>query len=216
MIRQYRSLTPGEFITVGVDTSAGGVDYCAAQFLSTDNLDVPLIYHDKILATEMTPIMLQMLERIYDITGIKPCVAYERNNGGVFELERLASLNRHNKFSIYESKPFGMVNNSEAKIIGWNTSAATRPKMLADLKEFVDKHLLTIYDEPTLKEMFSFVVVQTSSSWKAQAEKGSHDDLVMSLAIALQLYLTEHKPHTVVNKSVVVNNSGARKKWSIG
>ena len=30
--------------------------------------------------------------------------------------------------------------------------------------------------------------VKTSASWKAQAEHGAHDDLVMALAIAWQLY----------------------------
>jgi hypothetical protein len=39
--------------------------------------------------------------------------------------------------------------------------------------------------------MFSFVEVQTSMSWRAQAEKGAHDDLVIALAGAWQLYQTE-------------------------
>jgi hypothetical protein len=42
--------------------------------------------------------------------------------------------------------------------------------------------------------MFSFIVNQTSSSWKAQAESGAHDDLIMALAIAWQLYQSESPP----------------------
>ena len=66
--------------------------------------------------------------------------------------------------------------------------------MLSMLKEAIDKRLPTIYDKPTVNEMFSFVVMQTSSSWKAQAERGAHDDLIMSLAGAWQLYQSEDKP----------------------
>jgi hypothetical protein len=60
--------------------------------------------------------------------------------------------------------------------------------MLQELKDSVDTRLLSIYDKPTITELFSFIVSQTSSSWKAQAEQGAHDDLVMALSIAWQLY----------------------------
>ena len=60
--------------------------------------------------------------------------------------------------------------------------------MLSDLKDMVDKGIATIYDRQTIEELFSFVIAKTSSSWKAQAEKGAHDDLVMALAGAWQLY----------------------------
>jgi len=50
--------------------------------------------------------------------------------------------------------------------------------------------ILTIYDKITIEELYSFVVVRTTATVKAQAEQGMHDDLVMSLAIAWQLYQT--------------------------
>ena len=59
------------------------------------------------------------------------------------------------------------------------------------LKEAIDKKLLRVYDKPTINEMFSFIIKQTETSWKAQAESGAHDDLVMSLAGAWQLYQSE-------------------------
>lgn len=194
MFRQYRKLEPGEFIVVGVDTAAGGLDYCAAQFLSKSKLDVPLVYHEKIVATGMTPQLHNQLENIYSLTGVQPIVAYERNNGGVFEMERLATLNRNGKYRIFEMPSYGQIDNPAPKKYGWETNTATRPKMLADLKEVIDKRILTLYDRPTINEMFSFIVVPTSTSWKAQAEKSAHDDLVMSLAIAWQLYQSENPP----------------------
>lgn len=194
MFRQYRSIQHGEFFVVGVDTSAGGADYCSAQFLSKTKLDVPLVYHEKIVATEMTARLIPVLEAISDKTGVPPVIAYERNNGGVFEMERLASLNKQGKFNIFIMPTYGSISNSDPKRIGWDTNSATRPKMLQDLKEAVDKRLFRVYDRPTINEMFAFVVSQTSTSWKAQAEQGAHDDLVMSLAIAWQLYQSEPIP----------------------
>lgn len=194
--RRYRDYKPNEFVVVGVDTSWGGTDYCAAQFLSKTHLDVPSVYHSKVLATEMTPLIHAELERIYDVTRVKPVVAFERNNGGVAEIERLATLNRNGKYRIYTEKAnVGTTDSTEDSVkLGWTTSSSSRPTMLSMLKEAVDSRLVRIYDKPTITEMFSFIVSQTSSSWKAQAEHGAHDDLIMALAIAWQLYQSENAP----------------------
>ncbi len=191
--RRYRDYRPGEFICVFADTAAGGEDYCAAQFLSKTYLDVPVVYHAQVIASEMTPILQTELEHIYDVTQVKPIVAYERNNGGIFELERLARLNRNGKYDIYKVKT-GIGSREAIKDtpkLGWETNTATRPHMLAQIKDCIDSMSLDIPDKPTVNEMFSFIKVQTSSSWKAQAENGAHDDLIMSLAGAWQLYQTE-------------------------
>lgn len=195
MFRRYRAYKRGEFFVVACDTAARGTDWCAGQFLSKTSLDVPVVYHSKALATEMTPLVHNELERIYDETKVQPVVAFERNNGGTFEIERLATLNRSGKYRIYQEKSnVGATEGTvESVRLGWTTTSATRPAMLSMLKEAVDNKLLRIYDKPTINEMFSFIVSQTSSSWKAQAESGAHDDLIMSLAIAWQLYQTEDK-----------------------
>lgn len=196
MFRRYREWQKGEFVVVASDTSWGGTDYCATQFLSKTNLDVPLVYHSRVLATEMTPLIHLELEKIYDQTGVKPVVAFERNNGGVAEIERLATLNRDSKYRIYTEKTnIGTTDTTTETVrLGWTTSSASRPTMLSMLKEAIDNKLFRIYDKPTVNEMFSFIVSQTSTSWKAQAEQGAHDDLIMALAIAWQLYQSENPP----------------------
>lgn len=191
--RRYRKYEKGEFYVVGADTAAGGGDYCTAQFICKDKIDVPTVYHSPNIVTEMTPLIHQELEKIYDETGVQPVVAFETNNGGLYEMERLAALNRNGKYRLYLQKTGvgtqDTTNNT--KKYGFTTSSATRSPMLALLKDAIDNELITIYDEPTITEMFSFVEVQTSSIWKAQAEVGAHDDLIMALAIAWQLYQTE-------------------------
>lgn len=194
MFRQYRNLEQGEQILVGVDTSMGGNDYVAAQFLSRKHLDVPLVYHSKETATVLTNKIPQVLEKIHSETGNKPVIAYERNNGGAFEMDRVAAMNRNGKYEIFKMPNYGRTDAPDSVKLGWDTNSASRPKMLSELKEAIDKHVVHIYDKPTINEMFAFIVVQTSSSWKAQAEQGAHDDLIMSLAIAWQLYSMSPKP----------------------
>lgn len=193
MFRQYREIKKGEFFLVGIDSAAGGGDFCCAQFISHQGLDVPLIYHSPKLATEMTNDLFPVLEKIFDRTEIKPMVAYERANGGVFEMERLASMNRLAKYELFKMPTIGRASSPsdpgpESVRLGWDTNTATRPAMLSQLKEALDSRVLRLYDKVTIEELYSFIITQTSSTWKAQAEVGAHDDTVMALAIAWQLY----------------------------
>lgn len=211
MWRQYRPLERGEFFVVGVDTSAGGKDYSVAQFFSKTHLDVPLVFHANISASYMTDRLLPVLEKIFDVTGVKPIVAYERQNGGVFEIERLSNLNRNDKYRIYLAKNVGSIDNTTEKQLGWNTNMATRPKMLSDLKDAIDGQLIRIYDKITINEMYSFIL---NKQGKPEAEVNAHDDLIMALAIAWQMYQTEN-PQTVQPTNIINQNLIKRQKWSL-
>lgn len=213
--RQFRPIEPSEFFVVGYDLSSGMSDSCAVQFLSKTKLDVPLVYHSRVLATEATNVILPVLEKLSDITGIAPIIAPERNAGGTYEIDRLNTLNRNNKFRMYAMRQFGNIENPVEKKLGWETTSASRPRMLSDLKEAIDKQLIRIYDKPTISEMFSFIVSRTNTSEKAQAERGAHDDLIMSLAIAWQLYQTEEGRSEAKLAAVIARNARNRKKWQI-
>ena len=193
MFRRYRPYKKGEFIILAVDCAAGGGDFTAGQFLSKTHLDVPTVYHKKVIITEATPLLHAELEKIFDETGVKPVVSFERNFGGMFELDRLHALNRFQKYRIYRQKRNVGTNRniSDEPRFGLDTNVATRTPMLNMLKEAVDNRLIRIYDKPTITEMFSFVEVRTTTQWRAQAEKNAHDDLVMALAQAMYLYQTE-------------------------
>ena len=89
---------------------------------------------------------------------------------------------------------YGRTEAPEAVKYRWDTNTATRPEMLSALQEAINKKLLKVYDKITIEEFFSFILNKTTVSEKAQAEVGAHDDLVMSLAIAWQLYHKCDKP----------------------
>lgn len=205
MWRTFRPLQQGEFIIVFADYSMGGIDNTAVQCLSHKWLDVPIVYHEHMTGSYVTPLIHEQLIKISRETGVKPIVAFERNNGGGFEMDRLARLNRYGDYSIYTMKsidPTGRV--IDTGKLGWDTNLATRPKMLQELKEAIEGRLLHLYHRQTVQEMFSFVVKENG---KAQAETGAHDDLVMSLAGAWQLYQTEAPPSE--NDSGVVEVGGS-------
>ena len=199
MFKQYRKIRNHEYIVVGGDCSAGGTDNSCCQFISKNCLDVPLVYHSPDLSTVMTNDILPVLEKICDMTGIPPLIAYECNNGGIFEMERLATLNRKGKFQLFVMQGYGQKENVDGKKYGWDTNSATRPEMLKCLKEAIDKRLITIYDQETIEECFSFIVNHGSHSWKAEAEYNCHDDRVMALAIAWQLFLMSKSPTEMIN-----------------
>jgi hypothetical protein len=206
MFRKYRDFEPGEFVLIFADTAWGGGDFCAAQFMSHNRLDVPLVFHKKCMASDMTPELHNKAQEIAKITGVKPVICYERNNGGIAEIERIVRLNRTNEYTVYQQKR-GLGDRGNMQITekyGWDTTSATRPMMLAGLKEAVDNKLIRIYDKPTITEMYSFIEKQTATGWKPIAEAGAHDDLVMSLAGVYQMYQSEKPP--------VKNNRVKRKK----
>lgn len=213
MFHRFRPLQQGEFIICFMDTAAGGVDYCAAQFLSHKWLDVPLVYHANVTCSYATPLIHEELKRIKKDTGIPPIVAFERNNGGNFEMDRLARLNMYGDYRIYTMKalsPTGRLEDSGK--LGWDTNAATRPKMLQHLKDAIDGRLIHLYHRPTVNEMFSFIIKPTG---KAEAEDGAHDDLVMALAGAWQLYQTEEPTREENGSGVVETTSMSGKEAGV-
>lgn len=191
--KNFRPFQSGEFVIAFGDTAAGGGDNCAVQFLSHKWLDVPEVYHSKVTASYMTPLIHERLTQIAEETGVAPIVAFERNNGGGFEMDRMARLNRYGAYRIYTMKSLDTTGRLiDTGKLGWDTNTATRPRMLTGLKDASESGLLHLYHRQTLDEMFSFIISKTG---KPQAEDGAHDDLVMALAGAWQLYQTE-KPKT--------------------
>jgi len=187
MLRIYRDIQPGELLVFGGDCSAGCGDYSAGHVVSKTRMDVPIVYHSPVISTEMTNTVVPLFETLFDITNNKPLVCYERNNGGFFEMDRMAALNRLGKFDIYQQEAIGQSDKPTPNKFGIDMTGYMRSPLLSNLKGYIDNNLLKIYDKLTIIEMMSFVKVQHSNFQKAEAEKGAHDDLVMSLAIAVYM-----------------------------
>lgn len=208
MFRLYREIDKGEFFVIGVDCAQGGIDANFGQFLSKTKIDVPLVFEKNCVAAEMTPIIHEALEWLYSRTGVEPVVAFERQMGGVSALSQLQTLNRNGHYRIYQRRKLGTVNGEIlTDVIGWDTNPQTRPQMLGDLKQAIDNGLIRLYDKRTINELSKFIVTKKG---RAEAAPNCHDDAVMSLAIAWQLYQTENTP--MVNRARVRHNGGTLNK----
>lgn len=186
MLRLYRKLQPGEFFVVFGDTSQGGADSNFVQFGSKTNRDIPLVLQMQGVASEMTPILRDTLNWIYDQTHVKPVVALERNNGGSSEMHNLINYN-DGKYRIYYMKDDTGMPNGEKP--GWDTTSVTRPTMLGDWLRAYESKAIFIYDEATQEQHQTFVV---NRNGKPEAAPNTHDDAVMSAAGMWQLFQTEN------------------------
>ena len=192
MFRLYREIERGEFFVIGVDCAQGGIDANFGQFFSKSRVDVPLVFDKNCVAAEMTPLIHEALEWLYSTTGIEPVVAFERQMGGVSAMSQLQTLNRNGHYRIYQRRKLGTVQGEVlTDVIGWDTNPQTRPQMLGDLKQAIDNKLIHLYDEKTINELSKFII---NKKGRAEAASNCHDDAVMSLAIAWQLYQSETVP----------------------
>lgn len=208
MFRLYRQPERGEFFVVAVDCAQGGIDANFGQFLSKSKVDVPMVFEKNCVAAEMTPLIHEALEWIYSRTGIEPVVAFERQMGGVSALSQLQALNRYGHYRIYQRRKLGTVEGEVlTDTIGWDTNPQTRPQMLGDLKQAIDTRLIRLYDRATINDLGKFIL---NKKGRAEAASNCHDDSIMSLAIAWQLYQTELPP--VSERVTVRRNNGTLNK----
>lgn len=198
MFRLYRNIQPGEFLVYGGDTAQGGQDANYGQFMSKTKGDTPLVFKKQGVAASATPLIRDALNWVYKTTKVKPCVALERQNGGASEMHRLADTN-DGFYTIY----YGYDENGKRKEVpGWDTNEKTRAQMLGDWLKAFNNGLIRIYDNDTIEQHQTFV---TNKRGKPEADGSTHDDAVMSAAIAYQLVLTEN-PTKKVDPSETTGN----------
>lgn len=178
----YRDRDEREVYVIGADVGMGirgGVkgrkegDSSVAQVLDSKRRQVAVwrgICHPDVFAN-----ILVTLGYHYNSATIAP----ERNNHG---LVTCVALRDANYPYIYTEQPEGQLDEKDSINIGFYTSERTKPLIIDKLRE-LDRTDggIEINDPTTLKEMMTFVVTENG---KMEAEAGTHDDCVMSLAIA--------------------------------
>ena len=106
----------------------------------------------------------------------------ECNNAG------LACINELKKkyYRIYRSKKYNRQTNQTTKELGWRTDMKTKKLMVEDLARVIRDESLIINNKDSIGEMLSFV---KDDEGKYAGQEGSFDDRVISLAIAVQLFI---------------------------
>ena len=183
---QFRVIQPGEFMVVAGDCAQGGLDKNYCQFFSKTKLDIPLVYRASGVAAEMTNAIFPVLEFLSDLTGMRPVVAFERQQGGASEMQRLEALNRMKKYKVFVMPKIGEAKSDDTLKLGWDTTLLTRPIMLGDWYAAYKERIIKIYDEETIKQHRTFIINERTG--KPEAARSMHDDAVMSCAIGWQLF----------------------------
>lgn len=159
--------------TIGADTAGEGSDSNAAHVLDTSQRQVATIKINK--DEDLFADQLYCLGKMYNEALLSVEV-----NFSTYVVNTLMNREYPNIY-IRENRP-DAISKQMVKLYGFNTNKATRPAMLSELKTLVRDRVSCINDLETLSEMFTFIVDERG---KPVAIEGEHDDLIMSLAIAL-------------------------------
>lgn len=156
---------------IGGDTAGEGSDYFTAHVINAKTGKQVAVLRDRmdedIYAKQMY--CLGMYYK-YALVGIE----VNFSTYPVKELERLGYKN------LYIREKEDSVTHNIIKSYGFKTTSLTRPIIIAELKQLVRDETDIINDLETLQEMLTFV---KNSKGRPEAQQGSHDDLVMGLAI---------------------------------
>lgn len=117
-------------------------------------------------------------------------IGVESNNHG---LTTLKSLQRAGYKNLYRQRRLAQRNPSPTEILGWRTTAASKPLAIDELNKAIRDDELYVPDAKTIAELRTFV---REASGKMHGSP--HDDRVMSIAIANQMlkhvWLPEYQP----------------------
>lgn len=111
-------------------------------------------------------------------------VGVERNNHGLLPL---AQLQERHYPRLYRMESIAQIKSGDrTPRYGWNTTPASKPKMVNDFNRAIALEEVTFYDERLLAEMTTFL---TNGKGGYGASYGNHDDLVMAELVAHQMEL---------------------------
>lgn len=157
---------------IGGDTAGTGTDMFVGQVLDNrTGTQVAVLHHrfdERMYAKQMYCLGMYYNEALIGI---------EVNYSTYPEL-KLEELGYRN---LYTRERVDTYTGQLQKAFGFRTDSRTRPLIIDMLKDVALNSLECITDFETLGEMLTFVY---DERWRAQAEEGEHDDLVMALAIA--------------------------------
>lgn len=187
-IKIYRDRTSNSTV-IGGDTAGEGSDFFAGHVLDSSGYVCAVLHHqfDEDL----------FVKQIYCLGAYyHSLIAIEANFSSFPNRE----LQRLRYPLLYVRETYDQIGANAQDRFGFRTTQLTRPMIVNQLVEIVREHIDRINDRETLQEMLSFV---RNPRGRAEASEGTHDDLVMSLAIAyeaLKQIPSSSRPKQVVER----------------
>jgi len=174
---------------VGADVALGVKgDYSVATVINQDR-EICAIYRSNRIDPVSYGKMIFYLGRWYNNALVCP----ESNSIGLATVQQLFGMNYPN---IYQQKKTANTAGDNVNHLGFKTTMSTRPPIISNLRRMIEDEDIMIPSSMLLEELRNFIVTE---SGKAEASTGHYDDMVMSLAIACEVYRTHG--HALTNKS---------------
>ena len=169
---------------LAIDPAGDGSDYTAINVLDNRSSEQVCTLHMQNMSTLEIACQAYAIGQYYN----NALIASETN----FAPEVMSTLLELGYDNLYVMQADGNdMNQGNKKRFGFKTTQITRPYVISFLVEYVNKSSQLINSYATLIEAENFVrVVKTidgRTKDKAQANAGQHDDLLMSLGIALYI-----------------------------
>ena len=166
-MRVWKDPEPFYEYIIGVDTALGrDRDYSAFQVVNLYNGEVVAeFYSNKTTIDEFSAILNS--EGIYYNLAT---LVVERNTVGNHVVDLL-----------YNSLEYENLWHDEKGLPGFQVTVKNRDTLLSELEEAIRTNVLKINSQRTLNELNTFVITDAG---KITADRGKHDDLIMSLSLA--------------------------------
>lgn len=165
---------------IAADVSLGvGQDYSAAVVLNKQ-YEIVAHYRNNKIDPSMWGEVLFYLGRYYN----NALLAVESNSMGIATLQKLESTGYLN---LYRQTKIANVSSEEGARLGFRTTSATKPAIIANLKNLIENEEILIPSAQIIKELKDYI---STESGKTEAAPSCHDDSVIALAIACEVLRT--------------------------
>ena len=179
-LKVYKEPEPKHKYIIGVDPAKFGGDSYAIQVL--DVTSFPFV---QVASAKLKDENFQIMPGYIVEWGkwYNEGLLIIENNEGAGTYANVVIHNDYEYENLYFERTFGTFkHDTKTKIEpGFRTTPKSRNIIIDTLKQLIDNELLIINDLDTIKEFNTFVLKKD----KYQADDGCHDDMIMSLCIAL-------------------------------
>tara|TARA_R100001086_G_scaffold225263_1_gene143503 strand:- start:1650 stop:3134 length:1485 start_codon:yes stop_codon:yes gene_type:complete len=199
-MRVWKEPEPFYEYTIGVDTALGrDRDHSAAQIVNLYNGEVVAEFYSKKTPINDFASILNTEGIYYNMANI----IVERNTVGNHVIDLL-----------YNTHEYENLWHDERGLAGFQVTLKNRDLILSELEESIRTNVLKINSERTLNELNTFVITNTG---RITADRGKHDDLIMSLSLANYL-LKEIRENSMIdfNRETAFKDDDKKKdKWKM-
>jgi hypothetical protein len=175
---------------MGVDSSEGSVDPSSISIVSLEGRKVAR-FNAKVPIPALGDKILYLYRKYYS-----PLIIPEVNAAGMALLEYIRDLN------VYQRTVVDTKDNTETKKLGWKTSHSTKQALISNFKDLLRYGFPQIYDKNTILEMKTFVWSDEARQQGAGAERGMHDDDVISTLLSFWGLVGYATPQTAIEKEM--------------